>query len=151
MSDSPVAKPNPALHPFGVLIGTWRSVGTHGQLPGMTLRGHATFDWLEGGAFLIMHASMDDPRFPASVAIFASDDAREEYYMLTFDERGVSRKHDLSFKGNVLTWWRSTPGFSQRYTWTLADDGDTIVGKGELSKDGVSWEKDLDLTYTRVK
>jgi hypothetical protein len=32
---------------------------------------------------------------------------------------------------------------------TIADDGGTIVGKGELSKDGVSWEKDLDLTYTR--
>jgi len=52
---------------------------------------------------------------------------------------------------NVLQWWRNAPGFSQRSTLTIVDDGLTIIGKGELSKDGVSWEQDLDLTYTRVK
>jgi hypothetical protein len=98
-----------------------------------------------------MHSEIDDPRFPTSVAIFGSDDTRGEYFMLSFDERGVSRKHDLSFKNNVLKWWRNAPEFSQRYTWTLVDDGNTIIGKGEISKDGLSWEKDLDLTYTRVK
>ena len=71
--------------------------------------------------------------------------------MLYFDERKVSRKYDVSFQNNILKWWRNSPEFSQRYTWTLADDGNTIIGKGELSKDGTTWEKDLDLTYTRVK
>lgn len=71
--------------------------------------------------------------------------------MLSFDERGFSRKYDLSFENNVLKWWRNAPEFSQRYTWALVDDGNTIIGKGEISKDGLSWEKDLDLTYTRVK
>jgi hypothetical protein len=151
MRASPAAKPNPALKPFGVLIGTWSTVGTHGYLPGITLHGHTSFEWLEGGAFLLMHSEIDDPRFPTSVGIFGSDDTRGEYFMLSFDERGVSRKHDLSFKNNVLKWWRNAPEFSQRYTWTLVDDGNTIIGKGEISKDGLSWEKDLDLTYTRVK
>jgi hypothetical protein len=98
-----------------------------------------------------MHSDIDDPRFPTGVAIFGSDDTRGEYYMLSFDERGVSRKYDLSFENNVLKWWRNAPEFSQRYTWTLVDDGNTIIGKGEISKDGLSWENDLDLTYTRVK
>ena len=151
MSASPAARPNPALQPFGVLIGTWSTVGTHGALSGVTLHGQTSFGWLEEGAFLLMHAEIDDPRFPTGMAIFASDDARGEYYMLYFDQRGVSRKHDLSFQNNVLTWWRDAPDFSQRYTWTLVDDGKTIIGKGELSKDGRSWEKDLDLTYTRAK
>lgn len=150
MSASPAAKPNTALTPFGVLIGTWSAVGTHGSSPDTTLHGHTSFEWLEGGAFLIMHADIDDPRFPAGIAIFGSDDSRAEYFMLYFDERGVSRKYDLSFTNNVLTWWRNAPEFSQRYTLTLVDDGNTIRGKGELSKDGLSWEKDLDLTYTRV-
>lgn len=123
----------------------------HGHLPGVTLHGQTSFEWIEGGAFLSMHARLDDPRFPSHVAIFGSDDARGEYYLLTFDERGVSRKYDVSFENNVLKWWRNTPEFSQRYTWTPVDDGDTIIGKGEMSKDGLSWEKDLDLTYTRVK
>ena len=150
MNASPAAKPNPALEPFGVLIGTWSTVGTHGHMPGVTLHGQNSFEWLEGGAFLIMHAHIDDPRFPVGVTIFGSDDARGEYYMLSFDERGVSRKYDVSFENNVLTWWRDAPGFAQRYTWTLGDNGKTIIGKGELSKDGLSWEKDLDLTYTRL-
>jgi hypothetical protein len=52
---------------------------------------------------------------------------------------------------NVLKWWRNAPDFSQRFTGTIVDDGRTMIGKGELSKDGKAWEKDLDLTYTRVK
>jgi hypothetical protein len=57
----------------------------------------------------------------------------------------------VSLHDNILKWWRNAPGFSQRNTLTLEDDGRTIIGKGEVSKDGVLWEKDLDLTYMRVK
>ncbi len=71
--------------------------------------------------------------------------------MLYFDERKISRMYEVIFQKNVLKWWRNTPEFSQRYTWTFAVDGNTIIGKGELSKDGTTWEQDLDLTYTRVK
>ena len=35
--------------------------------------------------------------------------------------------------------------------FVIQDDGRTIVGKGELCKDGATWEGDLDLTYTRVE
>ncbi len=71
--------------------------------------------------------------------------------MMYFDERKVTRKYEVSLQDNVLKWWRNAPGFSQRYTWTITDNGNKIIGKGELSKDGKAWEKDLDLTYTRIK
>lgn len=87
--------------------------------------------------------------FPAGIAIFGSDDATGEYFMMYFDERKVSRKYEVSFQDGVLKWWRDAPEFSQRYTWTITDN--TILGKGELSKDGKTWERDLELTYTRVK
>jgi hypothetical protein len=83
--------------------------------------------------------------------ILGSDDATGEYFMLYFDERKVSRKYEVSFQDNVLRWWRNAPGFSQRYTWTITDNGNTIIGKGELSKDGTTWEKDLEQTFTRIK
>ncbi len=143
--------PNPALEPFRVLIGNWNTTGTHGAVPDTVLHGHASFEWLEGGAFLMMRSEIDDPRFPSTITIFGSDDSEGEYYMLAFDERGVSRKHEVSLRDHIWKWWRNEPGFFQRYEATITDDGNTIVGKGELSKDGVSWEKDLDLTYTRVK
>ena len=49
-SYSEAAIPNPALQPFSVLIGEWETVGSHPMLPNMTLHGHASFEWLEGGS-----------------------------------------------------------------------------------------------------
>jgi hypothetical protein len=40
------------------------------------------------------------------MAVIGSDDAAATYFMLYFDERGVSRKYDVTMTGNVLTWWR---------------------------------------------
>ena len=143
-------KSNPSLSSFNVLVGDWNTVGTHPAISG-TLPGRASFEWFEGGAFLFMRSEIDEPRFPKTVAIFGGDGTKGEYFMLSFDERGVARKYDVTFENTVLKWWRNAPEFSQRYTHTIVDDGNTIIGKGELSKDGSTWEKDLDLTYTRVK
>lgn len=143
--------PNPVLKPLSVLIGEWDTVGAHPLIPDTTLHGRTSFEWLEGGAFLIMHSEIDEPGIPTGIAIFGSDDASEAYFMLYFDERGVSRKYSATLDNNVFKWWRDAPGFSQRFTGTIVDGGNTMIGKGELSKDGSSWEKDLELTYTRVK
>jgi hypothetical protein len=142
---------NPVLKPFNILIGNWNTTGTHGLVPDTILHGHTSFEWLENGAFLMMRSEIDDPRFPSTIAIFASDDSEQEYYMLTFDERGVSRKYEVSLHDDIWKWWRNAPGFFQRYEGSIVDGGNTIVGKGELSKDGISWEKDLDLTYKRIE
>ncbi len=143
--------PNPGLEAFSILIGNWNTTGTHGLLPDTILHGHASFEWLEGGAFLMMRSEIDDPRFPQGIAIIGSDNSEGEYYMLTFDERGVSRKHEVTLHENIWKWWRNAPGFLQRYEAQIVDGGNTIISKGELSKDGLSWEKDLDLTYKRVE
>ena len=149
-SNHEAAIPNPALKPFSALVGEWKTVGTHGYLPGKILHGHTSFAWMEGGAFLIMHSEIDEEEIPSGIAIFGSDNSTGEYFMLYFDERKVSRKIDVSFQHNTLKWWRNAPGFSQRYTFTFTDNGNTIISKGEISKDGTTWEKDLELTYTRV-
>ncbi|HMC56385.1 MAG: hypothetical protein DMD35_19415 [Gemmatimonadetes bacterium] len=145
------AKPNPALEPLSVLVGRWTTVGTHPLVPGTTFHGRTSFDWLEGGAFLIMHSEVDEPQIPSAIAIFGSDDATGKCTMLYFDERGVSRHYEVSLRDNVLKWWRDAPEFSQRFTGTIAADGRTIVGRGELSRDGATWEGDLALTYTRER
>ena len=143
--------PNPALKQFARLVGEWKTVGSHPFRPGKELHGRSSFKWIEGGAFLIWRSEIDEPNFPQGIAIFGSDDATGEFFMIYFDERKVSRKYDVSFENNVLKWWRNAPGFLQRYSWTFTDDDNTIIGKGELSKDGTTWEKDLEQTFTRVK
>jgi len=144
------AKPNAALHPLTVLVGTWSTTGTHPLVPGATFHGRTSFAWIEGGAFLMMHSQIDELEIPSGIAVFGTDDATGESSMLYFDERGVSRRYEVSLRDNVWKWWRNAPGFSQRFTGAIAADGRTIVSSGELSRDGVNWEPDLALTYTRV-
>ncbi len=120
--------PNPALQPFTVLIGDWNTVGTHPLIPDTTLHGRTSFEWIEGGAFLMMHSEIDEPSVPTGIAIIGSDDAKGEYFMLYFDERGVSRKYEVALRDNIWKWWRNVPDFSQRYTGTIMDHGNTIVG-----------------------
>ena len=142
--------PNPTLQLFSPLVGTWNTEGSHPYMPQATLHGQTTFEWTEGGAFLIMRSQIDEPGIPTGIAVFGSDDAINRYFMLYFDERCVSRKLDVSMEANVWQWWRDAPGFSQRFTGTIVDGGRTIIGKGELSRDGSTWEPDLQLTYKRV-
>ena len=142
--------PNPALKPFEVLVGEWQTTGSHPDLPDSTLHGRTSFDWLEGGAYLIMHSEIDDPNVPSGVAIFGSDDVAKKYSMLYFDERGISRKYEVTMTGNQLQWWRDEPSFSQRFTIAIEDDGNKMVGKGEMSREGAAWEKDLALTFVRL-
>jgi hypothetical protein len=58
--------PNPALKPLGILVGEWSTVGTHPLAPGTTFHGRASFEWLEGGAFLIMRSRIDEPGIPSA-------------------------------------------------------------------------------------
>src|SRR5687767_7275818 len=76
------AIPNPALKPLSVLIGEWTTVGTHGLVPDTTFHGRTSFEWLEGGAFLMMRSEIDEPGIPSGIAIFGSDDDLGEYFML---------------------------------------------------------------------
>jgi hypothetical protein len=143
-------KPNPALQSLGVLVGTWRTVGTHPLVPGKTFHGETSFAWIEGGAFLMMRSRIVEAEIPSGIAIFGADDATGECTMLYFDERGVSRRYETAVRDGEWRWWRNAPGFSQRFVGTFASDGRTIVSRGELSRDGERWEPDLALTYTRT-
>lgn len=143
--------PNPALEPLTFLIGEWSTVGSHPMLPGRTLRGRTSFAWAEGGAFLVMRSEIDEPEVPSGIGFIGTDDDSGECSMLYFDQRGVSRRYLMSLRSDRWHWWRDDPGFSQRFTGTLEDGGKRIVGKGEMRRDGGTWEGDLALTYTRVQ
>ena len=143
--------PNPALKPFEVLLGEWETTGSHPLVPGTVLHGRESYDWIEGGAFLMRRSEIDESHFPDGIAIFGSDDASKKFFMIYFDERGVSRKYDVALSENQIKWWRDDPTFSQRFMLSIEDSGNKMVSKGEMSRDGAAWEKDLELVYTRIK
>jgi hypothetical protein len=143
--------PNPRLAAFTPLIGTWTTVGRHAMMPGVTLHGRTVFEWHEGGAFLCVRSEIDEPGIPSAIALVGSDDAAAELTMLYFDERAVTRRFEVATDGAEVRWWRTAPGFSQRYVLTVAPGGDTLHGVSSLSKDDATWEQDLELRYTRVR
>lgn len=142
--------PNPKLEPFRVLVGEWTTVGTHPLVPGKTFHGRASFEWIEGGAFLVMRTEIDEPEIPSGIAIFGTDDSSGECSMIYFDERGVSRRYETAMRDSTWTFWRNALDFSQRFTGEISEDGRTIVSKGEMSRDGGPWEPDLALTYSKA-
>jgi hypothetical protein len=142
--------PNPRLSAFNPLIGTWTTVGHHSMMPGITLHGRTTFEWHEGGAFLRLRSEIEEEGIPSAIALIGSDDDVEVFTMLYFDERAVARRFDVTMGDGTLRWWRTVPGFSQRYVLTVAPDGDTLHGVSALSKDDATWEQDLELSYTRA-
>ena len=145
--------PNPALERLGVFVGEWEleitAMSFHPDQSAME-RGHTSFDWIEGGAFLVQHSEVTSTEWPRSVAVIGPDDEVEIYRMLYFDSRGVSRVYRMSLSGGIWTMWREFPGFSQRFHGTFSDDNNMITARWEKSSDGSNWEHDFDLTYTRV-
>ncbi len=76
-------KLNPALKQLEVLVGEWEMESP--QLPGA--RGQVTFEWLEGGAFLVEHSGGEDTQAPAAKMVIGRDEAAQIYCMLYFDAR----------------------------------------------------------------
>jgi hypothetical protein len=161
MSDttpSPKGTRQPALDHLNALVGEWETEATHPALPNTVVRGRATFEWLDGGYFLIWRAAYDHPDIPNGIAIMgcdASGDADPSSAGCTlryFDSRGVSRVYQLSADKSVWRFWRDAPwGFAQRFTGTFSADGNTITGSSDISEDGSTWALDLQITYKRVR
>jgi hypothetical protein len=151
---------HPALDHLDALVGEWETEATHPAIPNTVIHGRSTFEWLDGGLFLIWRMAHDHPDIPNSIAILGCDDAgdagpsrdpSEGCSMHYFDERGVSRVYQFDAEKGVWRFWRDRPGFSQRCVYAISADGNTIAGGGELSRDGATWEQDLQMTFRRVK
>jgi hypothetical protein len=167
MRDKKAAKPmtsEPALEPLNRLVGTWTTEATHPAIPGVVVHGTVSVEWLEGERFLIHRARTDHPDFPDAIWIIGfidrdrvgsapvTDPAADGKRQLTahyFDSRGVFRAFDVSIDDESWRIRRDAPGFSQRFTGTFADGGDTIVGLWQLCQDDVHWNDDLRIEYRR--
>jgi hypothetical protein len=136
------------LAAFGALIGDWTTEATHPMFPSTVVTGRTTYEWLEGERFLIQRSSNDHPDFPDSISVVGvADDELTAHY---FDSRGVFRVYRLAMEGDTLRMWRDEPGFSQRLEAKLSEDGKTLAGVWQLSRDDETWDDDLAITFTRA-
>jgi hypothetical protein len=148
---------HPTLDQLTVLVGEWEIEATHRLMPGVVIRGRATFEWLKGEVFLIWRARYDLPESPDSIAILSCDEEGDlrnpdgGCAYLYSDERGVTRRYSFDAEPGIWRTWRDAPGFSQRFTGRFSDDGNTISGVSELCEDGTTWVEDMPTTYRRVR
>jgi hypothetical protein len=138
---------DPLLEPFAALIGTWATEATHPLFDGV-VAGSITFEWLEGGHFLVMRSRTEHELFPDAISVIGAPETGDGLVMEYFDSRGVRRTYGVSVTDGVLRMWRDHPGFEQRYSATLADVA--FEGLWQLAETPGDWKDDLKVTYRRV-
>jgi hypothetical protein len=131
-----------------VLVGRWKMEMANGPHVKGTVRGEATFEWLDGGGYLVVRTTVDAPEFPNSVAVIGPREGSDEIVQHYFDTRGVARIYSMSLDAGEWRLWRDAPEFSQRCVLKL--EGDVMRGAWEMARDGTTFVKDFDITYTRV-
>jgi hypothetical protein len=144
--------PNPALKALKAFVGDWiMELSNASFLPisSAPVKRQASFEWLEGGAFLVMYMGDKPPGTPDALWLIARDETTPNYIVLYYDTRKVSRVYEMSFSNGAWKMWRNSLSFSQRFEGKFSDDGNTISAHWEKSSDGSIWEHDFDVTYTR--
>ena len=131
------------LRSLDVLVGEWTTEATHPSLPGVVVAGRASATWLEGERFLLQRTQADHPDFPDALWVLGETD--EGWVSHYFDSRGIHRTYRLEIDDRVWRLWHDSADFPQRFTGTIGEDGNRIVGVWELSSDGSHWERDLEV------
>ncbi len=137
---------DPALEPFDALIGSWATEASH-PLVDAVVPGSVTFEWVEGGHFLVQRSHNDHELFPDAISVIGAPEAGNGLVMEYFDSRGVRRTYGVSLDDGVLRIWRDDPTFAQRFSATL--EHESFDGLWELARTPGDWQDDLKVTYRR--
>jgi hypothetical protein len=144
-----------ALERLDAFVGEWSIEASFARLSAPAgVTGHAVFEWVLGGQFLVERAEVPDA--PDSIAIVGLDPDGEAFTQHYFDSRGVTRLYAMTFNDGIWTLLRDSPDFSpldfwQRFTGEFSSDGGTISGRWETCRNGSIWEHDFDLTYRKLQ
>ena len=119
-------QPNPDLKNLNRLVGTWEmSAGVQGRV---------TFEWMEGGFFLIQHVDLEHHgQRIKGIEIIGherpfgaepSEEIKSRFYSYT----GNTSDYVYELEGNTLTIWAGERDSPAYYRGTFGDDGDTLTG-----------------------
>lgn len=122
----PVLAPAPDLQRLDRLVGVWQVSGG--------VQGTVTYEWMEGGFFLIQHVDLEsDGRPIKGMEVIGhlrpfgeppSEDIKSRYY----DMLGDTLDYVYELDGNTLTIWGGERGSPAYYQGTLSDDNATLTG-----------------------
>jgi hypothetical protein len=129
---------NPVLRRLDALVGEWDMLASMEGQPTVPSDIEVPPEWLANSPFPI-------------TSIIGLDLASETFFYLYADGRGVYRVYRMSLNDDEWKiWGQSGPDFFQRFSGTFSEDGGTITGHWEASRDGTDWQTDFDVTYSRA-
>jgi len=147
-------EPNPALKKLEVLVGRWEMELSNADfLPDRSaiVKGIVTIEWVEDGASLILRMGDRTSGSSSATWLIHRDESSPDYKVFYYDDRKVSRIYEMSFAERSWRLWRKSPNFSQRFEGEISEDGHGISAQWEKSNDGLNWEHDFDVRYTRME
>jgi hypothetical protein len=137
-------EPDPDLKSLDRFVGTWEVSGG--------AQGSVTFEWMEGGFFLIQHVDLEQhSQKIKGIEIIGherpfgaepSEDIKSRFYAST----GDTLDYVYELEGDTLTIWAGEKGSPAYYRGTFSDDGDTLAGAWHYPGDG-----GYEATMIRVK
>jgi len=133
------------------LLGEWTMEASPPGGPPWPGSGRLSFEWLDGGRFLIQRWTVEMPEAPNGIAIIGAGEEPGSFRQYYFDSRGIHRVYEMTLSGGEWRMWRdATDPFPQRFVANFSADGRTISGRWDKAEDGSTWSTDFDLTYRRT-
>jgi len=138
-------KPNPDLKTLDRLVGTWK-------VSGPDIHGQVTFEWMEGGFFLIQHFDfvhgghkVKGMEIIGHLQPFGEEPSKDIKSRI-YDTMGNTFEYTYEDDDDTLTIWGGEKGSPAYYKGTWSDDGNTNAGAW-VYPGGGGYES----TMTRVK
>jgi hypothetical protein len=136
--------PNPDLKSFERLVGAWKLSGE--------AQGQVTFEWMEGGFFLMQHVDLVQNGFHTRgieiighERVFGATEESEDIKSRYYDSAGNTLDYVYEMNGNTLTIWGGEKGSPAYCKAQFSEDGDSMTGSWVWPGGGYSY------TGTRIK
>lgn len=136
---------------LNIFVGKWNTEGqikSTSSSPASRLTAVDTYEWLPGGFFLIHYVDgrMGDEEVK-TMEIIGYDISSQAYFTHSFDNQGNTGVYQANL--HERTW--TIKGESERFTGEFSNDGNTLKGNWELSRDGYNWQSWMDIKLTKEK
>jgi hypothetical protein len=114
--------PSPALRSLDRLTGRWK-------VSGPDLDGQVTFEWMEGGFFLMQHVQLNQGgQTTHGIEIIGHDKDSNSLKSHYFDSTGDILEYTWDVTGNTLTIWFGSFDSPAFYRGNFSGDGNTNSG-----------------------
>jgi hypothetical protein len=127
--------PNPALGSLEVMVGTWELRGRESGPEG-EIHGRPTFEWMEGGFYLVQHVEIDYiGRRIAGTEYIGYDEENDNLKSYFFSNEGpgpfggVALEYVWEVGEDTLTIWGGFVGSPASFEGRFSEDRNTVSGR----------------------